>query len=194
MDRASFLEPILSAPWLGPLVGFVLTFVLFAFVLRLKKWRPKTSAFRRTLKAIRRAPIKPRVVLNQPERKVYRDLSNLVAQSCSHTLLTQVSMGEFLRIDGKRVSKSIWLTAFNAFNAKRVDFLIVDADWVPCVVIEYQGTGHGLGNAASRDAIKRAVCARASIPMVEVASGGLTARQTRDLRETLRVHRTGVAA
>lgn len=177
---------LLSMPGLGAFIGFILTLVAFALLLKLKKWRPKMSTLRRTLKAVRRAPIKPRALLNQPERKLHRELSRIVGQSGSHTLLTQVSMGEFLKIEGKRVSKSIWLTAMNAFNSKRVDFLIVDADWQPCVVIEYQGTGHGLGNASARDAIKRAVCARAKIPLIEVASSGLTGRQRRDLRDKMR--------
>lgn len=184
---------LLSTPGLGPLVGFVLTLAAFALLLRLKKWRPKMSALRRTLKAVRRAPIKPRALLNQPERKLHRELNRIVGQSASHTLLTQVSMGEFLKIEGRRVSKSIWLTAMNAFNSKRVDFLIVDAEWQPCVVIEYQGTGHGLGNASARDAIKRAVCARAKIPMIEVASSGLTGRQRRDLGDRMR-HTHAIAA
>lgn len=187
MNSATPLDSFLATPGLGAFVGFVLTLVIFGFLLKLKKWRPKMSVLRRTLKAVRRAPIKPRALLNQPERKLHRELSKIVGQSATHTLLAQVSMGEFLRIEGKRVSKSIWLTAMNAFNSKRVDFLIVDADWLPCIVIEYQGTGHSLGNASARDAIKRAVCARAKIPMVEVASDGLTARQARDLRDKMRL-------
>lgn len=76
-------------------------------------------------------------------------------------------------------------TGANAFNAKRVDFLIVDADWEPCVAIEYQGSGHYKGNARARDAIKRAVCEKADVAFMEVATDGLSAAQVRDLHDIM---------
>ncbi|WP_341862243.1 DUF2726 domain-containing protein [Gymnodinialimonas sp. 57CJ19] len=124
-------------------------------------------------------------VLNQSERAVHRALADIVRQSGSHTLLAQVSMGEFLRLDRKGMPPSKWQTVFNAFNPKRVDFLIVDADWMACCVIEYQGSGHYQGDAKARDAVKRAVCDQAGVPLVEVEKSGLTAGQRRDLHDLL---------
>lgn len=181
MDSATLLQSLIGLPGLGAFLAVV----FFAGLLRWAKRRRSPPSLRRTLTAIGRTTLEPRAVLNLSERKVHRALLQIVGQSRGHTLLTQVSMGEFLRADGKRTSRSRWQTVFNAFNAKRVDFLIVDADWLPCIVVEYQGTGHYQGNARARDAIKRAVCERAGITFMEVVSAGLTPRQARDLRDRL---------
>jgi hypothetical protein len=68
---------------------------------------------------------------------------------------SQVSLGEVL--DANSVE------AFNTINAKRVDFLLVDADQRPRVAIEYQGQGHHQGAAAARDAVKREALRRAGV-------------------------------
>ncbi|MBY4893125.1 DUF2726 domain-containing protein [Rhodobacteraceae bacterium N5(2021)] len=174
--------PIFPGFW--ALLGVILLLGLFTG----KGRRSAPASLRRTLRSIRRAPLTPQLVLNQSERKVHRELSHIVAESRAHTLLSQVSMGEFLRQDGQQTSRATWQTVFNAFNAKRVDFLIVDADWLPIFVIEYQGSGHFQGNARDRDAIKRAVCDRAGIAFIEVVSSGLSAAQARDLRQGLTQH------
>lgn len=145
----------------------------------------RSPSHRRMLRLIGRAPLRAAPVLNRPERKLHRQLSGIVRASRTHTLLAQVSMGEFLRVDGKPHAASDRQRVFNAFNAKRVDFLIVDADWQPCIVIEYHGAGHFQGNARTRDAIKRAVCARSGIVFMEVAKSGLTDEQINDLAGVL---------
>ncbi len=61
--------------------------------------------------------------------------------------------------------------AFNTINAKRVDFLLVDADQRPRVAIEYQGRGHHQGEAAARDAVKREALRRAGVGYGEVFAG-----------------------
>lgn len=185
MDMTPLLEALTTMPFVG-IAGAVLALLGLLAVLKAKV-RRRVPSLRRLLKTVRRAPLCATPALNQSERRVHRDLSQIVGQSRNHVLLAQVSMGEFLRVDGKRTSRSERQTVFNLFNAKRVDFLIVDADWQPCIVVEYQGTGHAQGNARDRDAIKRAVCERAGITFLEVAANGLTADQTRDLRDQMRL-------
>lgn len=149
-----------------------------------RRRRPRSNS-KQVLRVIRRAPVRAVPVLNQSERAVHRALADIVRQSGSHTLLAQVSMGEFLRLDRKGMPRSKWQTVFNAFNSKRVDFLIVDDDWLACCAIEYQGSGHYQGDARARDAVKRAVCEQAHVPVMEVAKTGLTAGQRRDLQDLL---------
>lgn len=149
---------------------------------------------RRVIRALRRTPVEGRAVLNKAERQVHQDLSLIVARSSSHHLLAQVSMGEFLCLGGRQKNRSRWQTVFNAFNAKRVDFLIVDAHWQPVMAVEYQGKGHHQGNAESRDAIKRAVLAKANIPLMEVASTGLSRDQKTNLYDMISKDRRSRAA
>ena len=82
-------------------------------------------------------------------------------------VLSQVSYGEFLKGEDQ--------VAHGRINQKRADFVIVDADFEVLCVIEYQGAGHygsdakARENAEYRDRVKRAACASAGIPLVEVA-------------------------
>ncbi|GAB5448309.1 DUF2726 domain-containing protein [Gymnodinialimonas sp.] len=177
MDLAALLQTIPASPALWGAVALLLLLSLLT-----GKRRRRAPSLRRRLKVIRSANLTPRPVLNQSERRVHRQLAQIVGGSPTHSLLTQVSMGEFLHVAGGRTGRAQRQSVFNAFNAKRVDFLIVDADWLPVVVLEYQGSGHYQGNARARDAIKRAVCETAGIAFMEVASGGLTPAQVRDLR------------
>ena len=75
-------------------------------------------------------------------------------------VFTQVSMGEFLTNSDRK--------AFSCINSKRVDFLIINGRGQPCIVIEYQGSGHYQGNAIARDKVKKAACQKAHIEFVEV--------------------------
>ncbi len=81
--------------------------------------------------------------------------------------------------------------AYQLINAKRVDMLIVDREYWPVAAVEYQGSGHHLGNAAQRDAIKREALRKAGIDFLEVCEGDTAAM----LRDRLRhlAERRGVA-
>ena len=63
------------------------------------------------------------------------------------------------------------IEAFNTINAKRVDFLLVDADQRPRLAIEYQGQCHHQGTAAARDAVKREALRQAGVGYGEVFVG-----------------------
>ncbi len=75
-------------------------------------------------------------------------------------VFAQVSLGEVLTCPDR--------DGFNAINAKRVDLLIADASFTPLAAIEYQGSGHHLGKAAARDAVKKEALRKAGIGYIEI--------------------------
>ena len=78
-------------------------------------------------------------------------------------VMAQVSMGEILSSPSGE--------AYRAINSKRVDLLIVGPDDHALHAIEYQGSGHHLGPAATRDAVKKEALRKAGVSYVEVKSG-----------------------
>ncbi|MEA5163492.1 DUF2726 domain-containing protein [Cereibacter johrii] len=122
-----------------------------------------------------------RPVLNGTEQRLFRSLSRAISSlpEPRPRLLCQVSYGEFL---AARSQKAFW-----RINAKRADFLLVDADFRPLLVIEYQGRGHygrtrrDRRDAIGRDATKRRACASAGIPWMELPAD----YSAQSLRETL---------
>ena len=122
------------------------------------------------------ASFKSRALLNKPERRLMAILEKaLLEESPGWRAMGQVSLGEILWSDDK--------TAFHAINAKRVDMLIVDEDFMPLHAVEFQGTGHHLSNeTAARDAVKKEALRRAGIGYVEVVSGDTPAQ----VRETVK--------
>ena len=116
------------------------------------------------LRTVMAGAFKPKRLLNKGEEKVLKALEPIVAQlEPGWRVWTQVSLGEVLDADS--------IEAFNTINAKRVDFLLVDADQRPRLAIEYQGQGHHQGTAAARDAVKREALRRAGVGYGEVFAG-----------------------
>ncbi|KPN62891.1 Protein of unknown function [Aliiroseovarius crassostreae] len=105
-----------------------------------------------------------RALLNRSERRLFWILVKLAPRGWH--VMSQVSYGEFLRCKSSR--------KFFSINAKRADFVLCDASFVPVAVIEYQGGGH-YGNsrrsrtdAQRRDRQKRRALMEADVPMIEV--------------------------
>lgn len=117
------------------------------------------------LRCVMEAEFSARPLLNKPERRLLAVLDEALAQhSPGWRAMGQVSLGEIL---GSKDAD-----AFLAVNSKRVDLLIVDAEFRPLHAIEFQGSGHHLGgNTAARDAVKREALRRAGIGYAEVVSG-----------------------
>lgn len=116
------------------------------------------------LRIVMASEFKTKRLLNKGEANVLAALEPIVAKlEPGWRVWTQVSLGEVL--DGGTVE------AFNAINAKRVDFLLVDADQRPRMAIEYQGQGHHQGAAAARDAVKKEALRRAGVGYGEVFAG-----------------------
>jgi hypothetical protein len=106
-------------------------------------------------------------VLNKSEARVFRELSKIVAETNPNwSVMAQVSLGEVLR------SKDY--QAYSCINAKRVDLLLMDEDYMPRHAIEYQGEGHHQSQAAARDAVKKEALRRAGIGYHEVVAGQTT--------------------
>lgn len=109
--------------------------------------------------AVRRADFTSRPLMNKSEFRRFCWIEDW-ARDRDHRLFAQVSYGEIIRSDDREAHASV--------NAKRADFVLVDADGLPALVIEYQGGGHHQGNAAARDKVKRAALAKADVPLLEV--------------------------
>ena len=132
-------------------------------------------------------------LLNFSERKLLAGLEEIVTTLGEYRVFCQVSYGEFLHT--KR-QKSFW-----RINAKRADFVIVDAEFLPVAVVEYQGAGHWGSTRSSaraardRDVIKRRACESASIAWIEIparyAKVDLHAALVSVLGQELQVGRAG---
>ena len=109
--------------------------------------------------AVRRADFEPRPILNKSELRRFAWIEDW-ARGGPYRLFAQVSYGEVIRSPDREAHASV--------NSKRADFVLVDAAGMPAAVIEYQGSGHGQGNAAARDEVKRAALAKAGVPLVEL--------------------------
>lgn len=158
------------------------------FVAALKKRLGRAGARHATgvtLLAVTPLEISP--LLNRSEGGLFGDILCVLSEvRGGHRLFAQVSLGEIVRVPAGGTHRSDRQSVFNMINAKRLDFLVVDREWNPVVALEYHGKGHFRGDALKRDAIKRAACAAAGLPLVEVESGGLTDGQRLDLRRILR--------
>ncbi|WP_205480389.1 DUF2726 domain-containing protein [Sphingomonas arenae] len=113
------------------------------------------------LRTVMGAEFRAKRLLNRGEGRVFAALEPIVRELApGWHVMAQVSLGEVLDADSTE--------AFNTINAKRVDFLLVDAEMKPRHAIEYQGQGHHQGTAAARDAVKKEALRRAGIGYAEV--------------------------
>jgi hypothetical protein len=132
------------------------------------------------LRTVMGAAFKPKRLLNRGESRVLAALEPLIAELApGWRIMAQVSLGEVLDADSTE--------AFNTINAKRVDLLLVDADFRPRHAIEYQGQGHHQGTAAARDAVKKEALRRAGVGYIEVFAGDTPAELRRVVEKLVRV-------
>lgn len=123
-------------------------------------------------------------LLNKSESRVFKELAHAVLEcEPSWQVMAQVSLGEILRSEDA--------AAYRCINAKRVDLLLVDGNYIPRHVIEYQGRGHFQGTAAARDAVKKEALRRAGIGYHEVVAGFTRPSELRQLVEKLVVDTEG---
>ena len=126
------------------------------------------------LRTVMKAEFKARALLNDKERRLLAHIDKALTEfSPGWRAMGQVSLGEILSSTDK--------DAFWSINAKRVDLLIVDGECRPLHAVEFQGTGHHVGQeTAARDAVKKEALRRAGIGFVEVISGD-TPAQVREM-------------
>ncbi len=116
------------------------------------------------LRAVERATFRRQRLLNRGEARLLRVLDEACAETAPDwRVMAQVSLGEILSSPDE--------DAFRAVNSKRVDLLIIGGDGQALHAVELQGSGHHLGPAATRDAIKREALRRAGIGYLEVQPG-----------------------
>lgn len=121
----------------------------------------------RQLEAVKKARYSLKPILNAEEKRVLPLIDAAVAETPGFRVIVQVSLGELLSTTGSK--PGMGRAGYSAINAKRIDFGIVDPDGFLRLAIEYQGSGHDQGNAALRDAVKRAALRKAGVEMLEVA-------------------------
>ncbi len=134
--------------------------------------------------ALRPASFTRKAVLNKTERRLFDLLVRAVRELRPDALvLAQVSYGEFLRSKSRK--------AFWSINARRADFLIVDAEFTALAVVEYQGRGHfGSSRRAARvarqgDRIKARACRSAGIGWIEIPARFTVAEVRQLLQQAL---------
>lgn len=170
-----------NAPWF---VALVVAALLGAQMERslARLWRGKSRTFHRPavavpierapepfdaarqLRCVERAAFRARPILNHGEARLFGVIERACASEAPDwRVMAQVSLGEILSCPDEE--------AFRAINSKRVDLLLVDAKGLPVHAIELQGSGHHLGPAATRDAIKKEALRKAGVGYVEVMSG-----------------------
>ena len=129
------------------------------------------------LRLVMDAAFRQRPLLNKSEARLFRELDKLVvARNPEWQVMAQVCVGEFVASDD--------VDAYLCINSKRVDLLLVDGDCRARHAIEYQGSGHHLGNdAAARDAVKKEALRKAGIGYDEVVAGKTTPSDLKRLVE-----------
>ncbi len=113
------------------------------------------------LRVVMASTFQRRKLMSRNEARVFQQVEK-AAREAGHgwRVMAQVSLGEILSSPDER--------AYSAINSKRVDILLISRTGEPLAAIEYQGTGHYLGSAAARDAVKREALRRAGVGFIEV--------------------------
>lgn len=116
------------------------------------------------LRTVMSATFKPRRLMSADEARVFKVAEAVVQRlDLKWRVMAQVSLGEVLSSSDS--------AAYAAVNSKRVDILVISASGHPVAAIEYQGSGHYLGTAAARDAVKKEALRRAGVAYIEVTPG-----------------------
>lgn len=113
------------------------------------------------LAIVMNAEFRPKRLMSKSEARTFLQIERLLrGHANGWRVMAQVSLGEVLTsADAK---------AFAAVNSKRIDMLIIARDGQPLAAVEFQGSGHYLGTAAARDAVKREALRRAGVDFIEV--------------------------
>ena len=147
---------------------FIIVALLILGIIRLRrrqrqksdKNNPILQRAREHLQAVRGAPFQAKPLANRLEKAAYQTAVNIVQKRRrNEQVLLQVSLGE------SKDRRAYW-----AVNSKRVDLLVIDHELRPLVVIEIDGSGHGLSRDIARinDKIKDIVLAAAGIPLIRI--------------------------
>lgn len=106
-------------------------------------------------------------LLNHSEKRLFFQVSKVLSRfQKGYFVYPQVSYGEFLTSRNS--------TRFFTINARRADMVIVDKNFLPVAIIEFQGRGHWghsrRSSLASKrgDKLKKMAARSARLPFIEV--------------------------
>jgi Protein of unknown function (DUF2726) len=117
-------------------------------------------------------------VMSLEEYKVFREVEGeATGLRRGYRVFSQTSLGEVIRSKDR--------LAHSAINSKRVDVLVISANGLPLLAVEYQGGAHYQGDAAARDAVKKEALRRAGVGYVEVHPADGPEDIRRKVREVL---------
>lgn len=187
-ESLSLLAGSLPAP-VASLLGFVVTAAVLCLVfLRPRrrasaKWRgPRRADHPAALNlsdpkdqiaAVARVSFERCQIMNRGEFALYRVLEDQIAQfGGRYRLMAQTSLGELIKPSAAGAQPHDLSAAHASINSKRLDFAIIDRNGLLALAIEFQGSGHHLGEKAfMRDAVKREALRKAGVQMMEVETG-----------------------
>jgi len=120
------------------------------------------------MKAVQACDFECTRLLNRSEARLLPILEAVARElNQGHRVMAQTCLGEIIRPKGSSSNDRNRL-AYNAINAKRLDFALFDRSGYLVCAVEYQGTGHHQDNAFLRDAIKREALRKAGVTMLEI--------------------------
>ena len=123
--------------------------------------KPSLSDPAEQLRIVMGATFERRRIMSPDEARVFMQVERAAkALNLSWRVMAQVSLGEIIKSADSRAHATI--------NSKRVDILVVSRRGEPLAAVEYQGSGHYLGTAAARDAVKKEALRRAGVRYIEV--------------------------
>lgn len=114
-----------------------------------------------------RVQIRPTAIFNRPETRVFYAAKDVLKTLGLHNwhVHGQVGYGRIFKSSAADdYVKTLGFDPHQAFNSKSADVVITDNKGRPALVIEYQGSGHDGQN----DAIKKFVCQKAGVRLLEV--------------------------
>jgi hypothetical protein len=130
------------------------------------------------LNTVMAAPFQKQRLLSASEYQAFKIIERDVAmEQKGFRVFAQTCLGEVL--------KSPDADAYRSINSKRVDMLIVDQGGWPVLAVEYQGSGHYIGTAAARDAVKKEALRKAGVRYVEIFEGDSPEQIVLRVREQL---------
>ncbi len=121
-------------------------------------------------------------VLNASERKLFHDLVRSVPESCF--VLAKVRMEDVVRPIVKQ-DRAVHRAARSRVKSRHFDFVLIDSDGAPLVVVEFDGPHHQRRSAQESDRFKDEVCQRVGLRLLRVLPGYRESRLAQDLHDAI---------
>jgi Protein of unknown function (DUF2726) len=143
------------------IIGAICVAVAIYVAARLLSRQPPAQHYAQQLTAVTEQQITYRKsrVMGRGEFDLFRSAMSVTGQPLPRGeypfyVFPQVALGQILRTEP--ASGAAADAAYRAINSKRCDLLLADRSGLPVAVLEFQGSGHYVGDTAQqRDEIKR---------------------------------------